>query len=108
MNDRGTETIFGVNTVIQSIFNLLTPPAAGALISWFLCSRFSVGGWIYAVLIPAGVIVGLISAINYILTAAETQKAVAEARKREREDTAGIDRADAPAEDRDRQDGSNG
>ena len=108
MNDRGTETIFGVNTVIQSIFNLLTPPAAGALISWFLCSRFSVGGWIYAVLIPAGVIVGLISAISYILTAAETRKAVAEARKKDREDTAGPDRADAPAEDRDRQDKSNG
>ena len=81
MKIRGAETVFGVNTVIQSIFSLLTPPALGALLSWILCAKFSVGSWIYALLISLGVLIGLISMIKFILSAAEAQKALREAQK---------------------------
>ena len=96
MKNRGAETIFGVNTVIQAIFSLLTPPAVGALISWLLCAKFSVGAWIYALLISVGVIIGLISMIKFILAAADTQKALREAQR------------EAEARREDQQDGDNG
>ena len=68
-------TVFGINSVIQAIFSLLTPVAVAVLVSMLLTKKFGVGTWIYAVLIVLGVFVGLVSMVKYLLAMAEAEKA---------------------------------
>ncbi len=58
-----------LNIMMQSFWNLLTPIAISVLFSWLLAEKAGVGGWIYAVLIPLGTIVGFYSMIRFILRA---------------------------------------
>ncbi len=55
--------------VIQSFFNLLTPIGLTVFLSWLLVEKAGMDGWIYAVLIFFGTIVGLYSMIRFILSA---------------------------------------
>lgn len=57
------------NIVLQSFFNLLTPPLILGFIAWLLNTRAEVGEWIYVVLIMIGVFTGLYSMIAFILNA---------------------------------------
>ena len=68
-------TVFGINSVIQAIFCLLTPVAVAVLISMLLTKKFGVGTWIYAVLIVLGVFVGLVTMVKYLLAMAEAERA---------------------------------
>lgn len=61
--------VYILNIVFQSLFSLLTPAGLAFLSAWLLDKYTSVGGWIYALLITLGVLVGFYSMINFILRA---------------------------------------
>ncbi|MBO7304909.1 MAG: AtpZ/AtpI family protein [Clostridia bacterium] len=65
--------IFGVmyalNVISQAAISLLTPAALGFGIAWLLVRYVGVAEWIYAVLIPIGVVCGFISMIKFVVSA---------------------------------------
>ena len=61
--------LYVINIMSQAIFDLATPIGLGFLFSWLLTTYLSVGGWIYAVLISIGALVGLYSMIKFVLSA---------------------------------------
>jgi len=61
--------MYVLNIVFQAIFTLLMPIGLGLLGSWLLTRYAGVGGWIYAVLVVIGAIMGLISMIRFVLIA---------------------------------------
>ena len=63
--------LYLLNIVAQSIVTLLIPAALMFLLSWLLTSKLSAPMWLYAVLIPIGVISGFISMIRFVIRAAE-------------------------------------
>ena len=63
--------LYLLNIVAQSIVTLLIPAALMFLLSWLLTSKLSAPTWLYAVLIPIGVISGFISMIRFVIRAAE-------------------------------------
>ena len=63
--------LYLLNIVAQSIVTLLIPAALMFLLSWILTSKLSAPTWLYAVLIPIGVISGFISMIRFVIRAAE-------------------------------------
>ena len=69
MNNKLFSFLYGINTVSQAIFTLLTPTAIMFFISWLFVSRVGAPTWLYAVLIPIGVIAGFISMIRFVITA---------------------------------------
>ncbi len=58
-----------LNIIMQSFWNLLTPIGLSLLAAWLLVEKAGVGGWIYAVLAPLGVLIGFYSMIRFILHA---------------------------------------
>ena len=63
--------LYSLNIIAQCIFTLLTPTALTLLISWLLVKYASVPTWIYAILVPLGVISGLISMVKFAISASE-------------------------------------
>ena len=63
--------LYMLNIVIQSVVTLLIPAGLMFLLSWLLVSKCSAPTWLYAVLIPIGVITGFISMIKFVISAAE-------------------------------------
>ena len=61
--------VYIVNIIFQSVFDLLTPAAIAFFIAWLLDEYTQVGGWIYAVLITPGFLLGFWSMITFILRA---------------------------------------
>lgn len=61
--------MYALNIIIQSFFNLLTPIGLSLLASWLLVEKAGMDGWIYAVLIILGVIIGFYSMIRFLLSA---------------------------------------
>lgn len=64
------------NMVIQSLFSLVVPIALMLGLSYLLERFASVGGWIYAVLIPIGAIVGIYSMISFIISTSRAIEAI--------------------------------
>lgn len=85
MKNKVFNTILNVNSIFQALSCLLAPIALGALVSWLLTKNQLVGPWIYVVLITAGVFIGLISMITFLLKCAETEKALKAAAEKEAE-----------------------
>ena len=83
--------VYLLNIIFQSIFSLLTPAALMFLCAYLIDRNTEVGGWIYAVLIVLGIIIGLFSMISFILRAGaalealEKQHAESEREKRLKE-----------------------
>ena len=75
MNRKTIAGIYAFNYIMQAIYCLLTPVALGVLVSWVLTKKANVGNWIYAVLIFAGVAIGLVSMIKYLIRMSEFEKA---------------------------------
>ena len=98
MKSRMFSTILNVNSVFQALSCLISPIAIGALVSWLLTRNNVVGPWIYAVLIPVGAVIGLISMIGYLLKVAETEKAM---RMSENKDTGAEPSETSPAKETD-------
>ena len=71
MYKRFVGAMYVLNIVMQSIFTLLTPAALGFFIAWLAISKLSAPQWLYAVLIPVGVISGFISMVKFAISASE-------------------------------------
>ena len=63
--------LYMLNIIAQSIVTLLIPAGIMFLISWFCVEKFSAPTWLFAVLVPIGVISGFISMIRFVIRAAE-------------------------------------
>ncbi len=69
MNNRLFGFLYAVNIIGQAIFTLLMPAALMFGLSWLLVSRAGAPSWLYAVLIPIGVIAGLVSMVKFVIAA---------------------------------------
>ena len=63
--------LYMMNIVAQSIVTLLIPAGLMYLLSWLLVSKCSAPAWLYAVLVPIGVISGFVSMIKFVIRAGE-------------------------------------
>ena len=61
-----------LNILFQALYTLALPIGGGVLISFLLTKYAGAPGWIWAVLLVLGVIIGFFSMIKYILTAARS------------------------------------
>ena len=61
--------MYSINIVAQAIFNLLTPAALMFCVAWLFVNKVSAPEWLYAVLIPIGIIAGLVSMVKFVLSA---------------------------------------
>lgn len=64
-----TSALQSLNIVFQAFYSLAMPIGIGVLASYLLTKHTSVGDWIWAVLILAGVFIGLFSMVKFILSA---------------------------------------
>ena len=62
--------LYVINIVIQCIVTLVTPGAIGFLIAFFSV-RGGAPTWLYAVLVPIGIVAGFISMIKFAIGASE-------------------------------------
>ena len=60
------------NIVMQSLFTLLTPAALGFSVCWLFINKVGAPSWIYAIVIPLGIIIGFISMIKFAISASES------------------------------------
>ena len=81
-----------LNMLWQALYSMALPIGIGALASFLLTKYASAPGWIWAILLTLGTIVGLISMVKYLLSASaglerlEKQQAEAEAEKAAKEE----------------------
>ena len=69
MQNRLFGVMYAINIVAQAIFSLLTPAALTFGIAWLFVKRVGAPEWLYAVLIPIGIIAGLVSMVKFLLSA---------------------------------------
>ena len=62
-------TMYALNIVWQSFWNLLFPVGLGVLIGWLLTEKFGMGDYVFVILILLGVLVGIVSMIRFLLSA---------------------------------------
>ena len=62
-------TMYILNILFQSLFNLATPILLMLGLSWLLVAKCSAPTWIYAILGVFGVLAGFVSMIKFILSA---------------------------------------
>ncbi len=67
MHTRLTNALHLLNILFQSLYSLAMPVGIGALASYLLTEYTSVGGWIWAVFLTCGVLIGLVSMVKFIL-----------------------------------------
>ena len=61
--------MYAINIIAQAVFNLLTPAALMFCIAWLFVNKVSAPEWLYAVLIPLGIIAGLVSMVKFVISA---------------------------------------
>lgn len=74
--------LYMINIIAQGIVTLLIPAGLMFLLSWLLVSRCSAPTWLYAVLVPIGIISGFISMIKFVIRAAEGVERLEKQRKK--------------------------
>lgn len=62
--------LYVINIVVQCIITLVTPAALGFLIAFF-ATKSGAPTWLYAVLVPIGVVAGFISMIKFAISSSE-------------------------------------
>ena len=62
-------TMYALNIVWQSFWNLLFPVGLGVLIGWLLTEKCGMGDYIFVILILLGVLVGIVSMIRFLMSA---------------------------------------
>ncbi|MBQ2987686.1 MAG: AtpZ/AtpI family protein [Clostridia bacterium] len=62
-------TMYALNIVWQSFWNLLFPVGLGILIGWLLTEKCGMGDYVFVIFILLGVLVGLVSMIRFLLSA---------------------------------------
>lgn len=91
MYEKITSALHALNIVFQALYSLGLPIGIGALCSYLLTEYTDVGGWIWAVLLTLGTLLGFYSMVKYILTATknlemlEKQRELAKAEAEEKE-----------------------
>ena len=70
MQNKFFSVMYGVNIVTQAIFSLLTPAALMFGIGWLLINKVGAPEWLYAILIPIGILAGLVSMVKFVIAAA--------------------------------------
>ena len=68
--------IYVLNMLIQSLFTLALPIGAAIGVSYLLVNHASVGGWIYALLVPISAIYGMFSMIRFIISTSRAIEAL--------------------------------
>ena len=76
--------LYVINIVVQCIITLLVPAGIGFLIAFFAV-REGAPGWLYAVLVPVGIISGFISMIKFAINASEALERLEKQRQDENE-----------------------
>ena len=84
MNKRFVSALYVLNIISQAIFTLLTPTAILFAIGWLFVSQLSAPGWIYAILIPIGVIFGFYHMIKFVISASESLERLEKQNKKRR------------------------
>lgn len=64
--------IYVFNIIMQSLFTLITPAALAFLVCRIFINRLGAPGWIYAIFLPLGIIIGFISMIKFAISASES------------------------------------
>ncbi len=82
-----------LNIIIQSFFNLLTPIGLSLLGAWLLVEKAGFPGWIYAILIILGVVVGFYSMIRFLLSALAALEHLEKEQEQRRKKKNGRDRS---------------
>lgn len=62
--------MYAINIIAQAVFSLLTPAALMFCVAWLLVKKAAAPEWLYAVLIPVGIIAGLVSMVKFVISAA--------------------------------------
>ena len=87
MNNKLFGLLYAINIISQAIFTLLVPTALTFGLAWLLVSRAGAPRWLFAILIPIGVIAGLISMVRFVITAtANLERLEKQKRKRKNKD----------------------
>ncbi len=73
--------LYIMNIVLQCILTLISPAAFMLLVSWLFISKLGAPEWLYAILIPIGFIMGLISMIKFAISASEGLERLEKQRK---------------------------
>ncbi len=81
MYSRLVSAMYALNLLISALFCLLTPIGLLTAAAWLLNTRCGVGEYVYAILIPLGTAVGLISMIRFLLRSSEALERIEKARK---------------------------
>ena len=69
MQNKLFSVMYAINIVMQAILTLITPAALMFFIALLFIKRVGAPEWLYAVLIPIGVIGGLVSMVKFALSA---------------------------------------
>jgi len=70
-----------INVIFQAFFNLMLPMAAGFVAGYLLTEKLSFPQWWYAVLLVAGLAVGLFSMIKFLIYALDAFEKIEKAQK---------------------------
>ena len=65
-------SMYILNILLQSLFNLATPILIMLGLSWVFVTKCGAPAWLYAILGVFGVLVGFVSMIKFILSASES------------------------------------
>lgn len=84
MYEKFTDAFHALNIVFQSLYSLAMPIALGALASYLLTEYANVGGWIWALLLTLGTIMGFYSMVKYILFATKNLEHIEKEREQRR------------------------
>ena len=63
--------LYVINIILQCIFTLATPALFMFFLSWLFIAKLGAPTWLYAILIPIGFVMGLISMIKFAISASE-------------------------------------
>ena len=75
-------SLYILNTLFQALYSLGLPIGLAALASYLLTEYASCPGWIWALLITFGVIVGLFSMVKFILVSMKSFERLEKERER--------------------------
>ena len=70
MQNKFFSVFYGINIVMQAIISLVSPAAIMFGFSWFFVNKVGAPSWLYAILIPVGIIIGLVSMVKFAIIAA--------------------------------------
>ena len=82
MHKKLFNALYALNVIGQAIFTLLIPAALFFAIGWALNTYLGVGGWIYAVTVTLGVLLGFYSMIKFTVSAMRALERLEDEQKR--------------------------